>query len=103
MKQSIVFQIEDVDDFGDLDELDFVFNTREQPWQHNRIDWQRHVDQLRHERKFRVEYRMSEDCFYNLENMLFSKIERNTTRSRGNEPINNRIIVGTGLRYLAGG
>jgi len=96
------------DDLDEIEELvkDYESNLeflRAQPWNHKRVDWAEHVKQLFHENMFEVEYRMSHKAWIKLRSILSTYLERNNKRSRALDPITIEIIMGTGMRYLAGG
>ena len=73
-------------------------------WHHNRLDWNAHVQQLIHERRFANEYRMSPSAHRNLVRLLDPILQRVEWNSRGgSEPILVEHIISLGLRLLAGG
>ena len=72
-------------------------------WSHNRLDWNGHVRQLIHERRFANEYRMSPSAHRNLVRLLDPSLQRVEWNSRGSEPIQVEHIISLGLRVLAGG
>ena len=81
---------------GDLD-------VRGDRWNHQRMDWDSHVEQLDHEGRFDREYRMSVPAHGNLVRILDPILERAAYNSRTAEPIQVEHIIGLGLRVLAGG
>ena len=101
--QSRVFQLDAFDDAFELEEFDFATSFREVRWDHVRVDWDAHITQLLHENRFQVEYRMTLGTFYKLCDYIHHKIKRNFKKSKSTEPIIDEIIVGVGLRFLAGG
>jgi DDE superfamily endonuclease len=72
-------------------------------WYH-RMDWNQHVAILQQNGKFRGRYRMSYNTFEKLCGILDLPLdEHQSLRSTsGNQPIQKEMIVGCGLRYLAG-
>ena len=76
---------------------------REPVWLHSSFIWQSHVDQLLHEDLFQKEYRMSLEAFETLRGHLWVKLKRRTNRNSLIREITVDMIIGTGLRYLAGG
>ena len=77
--------------------------SRRSRFRHNRLDWNEHVAQLIHERRFANEYRMSPSAHRNLVRLLDPILQRVEWNSRGSEPILVEHIIGLGLRILAGG
>ena len=71
-----------------------------------RIDWEYHVEQLRHTDEFQKRYHMTEASFNKLLDMLREYIEMNEKQSscssRGNVPIIPEIVLASGLRFLGG-
>jgi hypothetical protein len=82
---------------------DISDNMRGDRWDHKRLCWDGHVDQLMHEGKFKTEYRMSLTAHTELVRLLDPILERVEWNSRGSEPIQVEHIIGLGLRVLAGG
>ena len=66
-------------------------------WRHNRLDWNAHVEQLIHERRFANEYRMSPSAHRNLVRLLDPILQRVEWNSRGSEPILVEHIIALGL------
>ena len=77
--------------------------TREDPWIHKVFDWSAHVKQLLHEKRFNVEYRMSVQAFTRLRNILYIRLRRQIKKKRKIRPVTVEMIIGSGLRFLAGG
>ena len=48
--------------------------TREDHWIHKVFDWDMHVKQLIHEKRFNAEYRMSPQAFTRLRNILYRRL-----------------------------
>ena len=78
-------------------------NTRDVHWIHKVFDWNQHVKQLIHEKRFNVEYRMSLQAFNRLRNILYRRLRRRIKNKRKIRPITVEMIIGSGLRFLAGG
>ena len=76
---------------------------RNDQWDHTRIDWDAHVEKLCHEQHFKREYQMSLQAFNKLVFILSPLLQRNNVYSCSSTPISPIIIVGIGIRYLAGG
>ena len=76
---------------------------RHRRWEHRRINWENHVDQLMHECKFANEYRMSFSAFEHLVDLLDESLRREEHRSRSAEVIRTEHIIALGLRALGGG
>ena len=55
----------------------FNDSCRKPKWIHDRIVWEIHVQGLRHEGKFKQNYRMSERAFKVLLSMLYPKLHKN--------------------------
>lgn len=72
-------------------------------WEHERLDWEKHVNKLTHEGKFANEYRMSISAFETLVEMLRPSLHRDEHRSRSAQAIQPEHIVALGLRALGGG
>ena len=98
----------------DMEELDDIFDSdseddsdtdmfRKERWIHQRIDWGKHVAQLIHEERFAREYLMSFEAWTKLHSILAPYLQRNASKSRSIEPVTVDMIIGIGLRYLAGG
>ena len=75
---------------------------RKRKWQHTRIAWERHVDQLHHECLFERTYRMSHTAFTKLQELLGDRIQLSSRFSPGVEPIPVQVVMASGLRWLAG-
>ena len=75
---------------------------RKRKWQHTRLSWDRHVDQLHHECLFERTYRMSHTAFIKLQELLGDRIQLSTRFSPGVEPIPVQIVMASGLRWLSG-
>ena len=76
---------------------------RRDQWDHSQIDWDAHVEKLCHEQYFNREYQMSLQAFNKLISILSSLLKRYDVYSCTSGPISPVIIVGIGIRYLAGG
>lgn len=72
-------------------------------WNHDRLDWDGHVQQLVHEGIFNNEYRMSLPAFEHLLSLLAPALQRVEWNSRGRDPIRPEHMVAIGLRALGGG
>jgi hypothetical protein len=83
----------------------FPDETRKSFWDHQRLDWSRHLEKLRHEGWFAQKYRMSEKAFNRLVRVLGPILQSDISKSgnRCTEEIYPEIFVAIGLRYLAGG
>lgn len=71
-------------------------------WNHSRIDWEGHVEQLYHEHSFGNEYMMSPTAHSNLVSMLAPALLRDQRKSRFS-PILVEHVIALGLRTLGGG
>jgi hypothetical protein len=89
----------DGDDEGSSDSSD---EEREPMWIHSDFSWESHVEQLLHEDLFQKEYRMSLPAFEVLRAYLWVKLKRRANRNTLIREITVEMIIGTGLRYLAG-
>ena len=67
------------------------------------IDWDAHVEKLRHKQHFKREYRMSLEAFNKLVFILSLSLQRNNMYSCSSTPISPIITISIGIRYLAGG
>ena len=80
--------------------------TRRVKWDHEQINWQNHVEKLRHTNGFQKRYHMSERPFDHLVDLLRPQVsydEKQAYRStRGKDPISPEMVVGAGLRFLGG-
>ena len=76
---------------------------RKPNWQHSRIDWKAHVDQLLHESLFQRTYRMSLKAFEKLTFLLGDRLIMDPSVCPVDEPIYPEIVVAVGIRYLSGG
>ena len=74
-------------------------------WEHERLDWDRHVEKLLHEERFHIRHRMPLEDFHALVEVLGDTIETNVAMSkrRCNEPIHPEMAAAVGIRVLAGG
>ena len=96
------------DDFMEFhllfDSTDVV--QRRERWKQSRINWNQHLEMLRHTKGFQSRYHMSEPSFNKLVNILRSDISVDVNQSMrsssGNGPITPEMIVGAGLRFLGG-
>ena len=95
-----------LDTFQMYQDFDIIFDDpmpRRDRWDHTQIDWDAHVEKLCHEQHFKREYRMSLEAFNKLVFILSLSLRRNNMYSHMSTPISPIIIVGIGIRYLAGG
>eukprot|EP00978_Attheya_sp_CCMP212_P033435 scaffold134925_cov24-Attheya_sp.AAC.1 len=73
-------------------------------WYHERLDWNGHVEKLRHTGGFESRYHMTEKSFMTLVNVLRDRITVNYAQSMrltgGNAPIYPELVCGVGIRYL---
>lgn len=76
--------------------------VRATKWQHCRILWEQHVVQLHHENLFERMHQMSHNAFVKLQLILGECIVFNSDHSPGLMPIPPEIVMGTGVRWLAG-
>lgn len=77
---------------------------RSDRWNHCRVQWEDHVEQLLHEGNFEREYRMSTYAYDRLVELLSPRLQRVEYNSRGSTgPILVDHITALGLRALAGG
>ena len=80
--------------------------TRRPKWRFERIDWDEHLQMLRHTRGFQSRYHMTESSFNKLVDILRQDIHINKAQSSrstsGNKPITAEMVVGAGLRFLGG-
>lgn len=96
------------EDFEDLDDLDTIFGARKQErkikWTHQRVDWDYHWRMLVHTGEFQSRFRMSEDSFETLlevlRDSLTVSIKHSMSSTGGNDPIYPEIILACGLRFL---
>ena len=97
--------MEDLDDIFDSDSEDDsdTDNFRKDRWIHQRVNWRKHVGQLIHEERFAKEYLMSFTAWTKLYSILVPYVQRNAARSRSIGPVTVDMIMGIGMRYLAGG
>jgi hypothetical protein len=93
----------DIETFIALEEL--LTGHRAHRWQHQRLDWDLHVKKLLHEKRFHIRYRMSLANFDALVLLLGKDVSPDVSMSekRCDAVIYPEIVVGAGLRYLAGG
>jgi hypothetical protein len=92
----------------DMSLLHWLLLVSEHPprdrWNHCRVEWDMHVEQLLHEGRFEREYRMSLSAHEQLVELLTPSLQRVEFNSRGSTgPILVEHIVALGLRSLAGG
>jgi hypothetical protein len=68
--------------------------------------WQKHLVLCRDRRDFESKYRMTEETFHKLVDVLSPRLDVNVEKSRnsssGMQPLDKRFIVAVGLRWLAG-
>ena len=71
---------------------------------YNRLDWDRHVATRQHNGTFKQYYRMSLASFNRLVAMLNIDvdIQQSMRSTAGNAPIRKEMVVGAGIRYIAG-
>ena len=81
----------------------FGSNPRGDRWVHDRINWDEHVRQLLHEKKFAVEYRMSHKAWKKLRQILKPTLKRVHSMSRSSGPITVDMVMAAGIRRLSGG
>ena len=86
----------------DLEDLQTT-QIRSSHWVHKTFVWADHIQQLLHEDRFDIEYRMSLQAFSKLHSILQVKLRRRIKLSRLIRPVTVEMVIGTGLRYLAGG
>ena len=96
-----------ISDINALEDLSFLNRQhggmRGDRWDHDRLDWDDHVEQLTHENQFQREYRMSVRAHGELVRILDPILERCEYNARCTHPIQVEHIVGAGLRVVAGG
>ena len=90
-------------DLSDLAYLSTLSNIRKERWQHERLEWEKHLRLLFHEETFNNEYRMSYNAFNKLKEILQPILQRDANKCRDAEPIMTEHIMAMGLRYLSGG
>jgi hypothetical protein len=99
--------IDATNDISDLEDLLFlqrsVFNFRNDRWDHKRMSWDNHVDQLEHEGLFSNEYLMTRPTQEKLVSIVAPYLQRAQYNSRCSEPILVEHIVAVGIRVLSGG
>ena len=78
-------------------------------WEHQRIDWNKHVTKLLHKNRFHCEYCMSLEAFNQLLELLQPSITVNVAKSNASSGSYNSIqhiypelIIAIGLCWLAG-
>ena len=80
--------------------------TRRVKWNHEQINWQNHVEKLRHANGFQKRYHMSERSFNELVNLLRPQVSYDKKQAyhstRGKDPIGPEMVVGAGLCFLGG-
>lgn len=96
-----------INDLKDLEDIQLLqqsaLDIRNNRWDHGRLDWDAHVEQLLHEDKFVNEYTMSVPAHGKLVRILEPTLMRKEYNSRCSEPISVEHITAIGLRVLAGG
>jgi len=96
-----------IDDLRDLEDIQLLqesaFEVRNNRWDHSRLDWNGHIEQLFHEDKFVNEYTMSYPAHGKLVRILEPMLKRKEYNSRCSEPISVEHIAAIGLRVLSGG
>ena len=95
-----------LDTFQMYQDFEIIFDDpipRRDQWDHTRIDWDEHVEKLCREQRFKREYRMSLEAFNKLVFILSLSLQRNNMYSHSSTLISPIIIIGIGIRYLAGG
>jgi hypothetical protein len=104
MWESILADEEDemVEEEEEVEEGDTNGAGRKEHWHRNRIDWCNHVLKSLHEGMWHTKYRMSYPAFENLVNILRDDLRRVSANCRSGAPITAEIIVGMGIRWLAG-
>ena len=107
------------DDSRDRKEVEEIFETfelfnffeenkklRRFKYKNKRLDWDEHIQMLRHTDQFGRTYRCKESTFFLLIDILWDDILVNISRSLastgGNTPIYPELIVAAGLQYLIG-
>eukprot|EP00956_Cyclotella_meneghiniana_P020931 scaffold37547_cov75-Cyclotella_meneghiniana.AAC.2 len=94
-------------DLRDLEDLHFLHSSamdlRNERWDHERLDWAKHVEQLQHEDRFATEYLMKLPTYNKLIRILDPILERVEFNSRCSEPIQVEHIIAHGIRVLRGG
>ena len=90
-----------ISDLNALEDLSFLNSQhggmRGDRWDHDRLDWDDHVEQLTHENQFQREYRMSVRAHGELVRILDPILERCEYNTRCTHPIQVEHIVGAGL------
>jgi hypothetical protein len=73
-------------------------------WDHQHLNWSKHVEKLWHKGLFAKRYPMPKKAFNRLVELLVPLLPEDVTKScnRCSEVIYPEIIVAIGLRYLAG-
>jgi hypothetical protein len=98
---------DEANDLRDLQDLQFLQDTtstwRSDRWDHKRLNWNSHVEQLQHEGSFGNEYCMTLPTYGKLIRILDPLLQRCEYNSRGSEPILVEHITAVGLRVLSGG
>jgi hypothetical protein len=87
-----------------LDPFQYTRNYKAQKTYHNRLDWDAHVAQKLGNGTFKTRYRMSIGSFNKLVDMLGIKVDEAQSKrsTSGNSSIRPELVVGIGIRYLAG-
>ena len=94
-------------DVRDLEDLHFLHSSamdlRNERWDHERLEWAKHVEHLQHEDRFATEYLMKLQTYNKLIRILDPILERVEFNSRCSEPIQVEHIIAHGIRVLCGG
>ena len=99
---------DDDEDFVALQRLtgDDDRQRRREKWTYKRIDWEADLQKLRYTKGFEARYRMTEESFNTLVDILRADVTLDAKQSMrstsGNGPITPEMVVGIGLRFLAG-
>jgi hypothetical protein len=97
-------------DDDDLEETFFAFlkekKSKRIKWQHQRLNWDEHVQKLRHTQEFSTYYHMSEETFSILLETIRDDITANHIKSKnstsGNDPIYPELVLASGLEFMGG-
>jgi hypothetical protein len=84
---------------------ELLTGKRKSYWEHESLDWDRHVEKLVHEDCFHIRYHMPLDDFEALVELLGDVIVPNIVQSntRCDEPIYPKMVAPIGISILAGG
>jgi hypothetical protein len=97
---------EDLDGYieGFLVIEELLTSERTSYWQHERLDWDQHVEKVLHENGFHIRYRMSLEDFDALAQLLGDEVVPNFAMSsrRCDKAMYPQIMVVIGIRVLAG-